>query len=119
MVQREPDRPPAQRGVFFPLQVQRGQHFIAAQIHCAEDDRLAIGLVQNALVEVDLVIQLGQRFRDEELKFSAEQAYAVSACLFHHVHVEVEPRIQHQRDFRAIGRAGWQILQRFIACLTF
>ena len=116
-VEAEPDRAPAERGVFLFQAAHIGQHLVAADIERAERDRLLAGGVEHGAVKRELFADARHRGRDHELQLGAEQSDARSAGILDMRKIDEQAGIDHQRNGLAVlGDAGL-VAQRLILFL--
>ena len=78
-VERQADRPPAERRVFFFRRAEIGHDLVAADIERAEGHRLAGRLLHDVAIEGFLLLHLRHGRGDHELQLGAEQADALGA----------------------------------------
>ena len=78
-VEPEPDRAPAERGIFLDHGLHIGQRLVATDVEGAECHWLGASGVQHRAIECELVAGARQALADHELQFGAEQADAGAA----------------------------------------
>ena len=111
-IEAKPDRPPAQRGVFFLDIPHVRQHLVAADIERAERDRFLSGGIENRAIESELFAGARQSGRDHELQFSPKKPDAGRAGILDMRQVDGEPGIDHQRNFLAVLGDARTVAQR-------
>ena len=90
--------PPAKRRVLLGLRGEIGQRLVAADIQRAEGHRLALGLLENAAVEIRLRGDVGIGRAHHERDFGAIKPDAVRARRCQMRQVDQQAGIQVQRD---------------------
>jgi hypothetical protein len=113
-VQTQPDRTPAQCGVFFFDIAHVRQHLVATDIEGAERHRFFSGSVEHGTIERKLLAGTRQRIRHHELQFGPEQADACGAGILDMGKVDGQAGIDHQRNFLAILGDARPLAQRAI-----
>lgn len=103
-VQSEPDRAPAERGIFLDHGFHIGQRLVAADVERAEGDGLGAGGIEHGAVQRELVRGARQALADHEL-FGAEQSDAGVVGVVdvrqvdHEASVRVSPAPRKSRSF--------------------
>ena len=101
-VEAEPDRAPAQRGIFLDHGLHIGQRLVAADVQRTERHGLCAGRIQHRAIQRELVGRARQALPDHELQFGSEQPDAGAAGIVDMRQVDRKARIDHQFDRLAV-----------------